>query len=270
MYLECIYISLTPFLVAQLVTNLPATQKTPVDPSSAPGLGRSPGEGTGYPLQYSWASNSKESTCNAGDGFDPWVGKILWRTAWQPTPGFLFGETPWTEEPVGLQSMWSQRVGDDWATKHTTPFPKSSLAWQLQLTPNPPPQNKARLYHCSHVKSSQFKVLPISSSHLIQFFTLSHQMLLSQWLSVFGNYQILFSFSPQFSSLALRIARSFPCHHKVRDYIFVRTPVLFPSLHYLQSVSVLLHNLCKFYKTFCCISSIYAIYKYLLNESLFK
>ena len=26
------------------------------DPGSIPGLGRSPGEGVGYPLQYSWAS----------------------------------------------------------------------------------------------------------------------------------------------------------------------------------------------------------------------
>ena len=26
------------------------------DPSSVPGLGRSPGEGISYPLQYSWAS----------------------------------------------------------------------------------------------------------------------------------------------------------------------------------------------------------------------
>ena len=39
------------------------------DPSS--GLGRSPGEGLGYPLQYSWASlvasDGKESACNVGD-----------------------------------------------------------------------------------------------------------------------------------------------------------------------------------------------------------
>ena len=27
---------------------------------------------------------------------------------------------PWTEEPGGLQSMGSQRVGHDWATKHST------------------------------------------------------------------------------------------------------------------------------------------------------
>ena len=52
-------------------------------------------------------------------GFDPWVGKIPWRRAWQPTPVFLLGESPWTEESSGLQSMRSQRVGQDWATKDT-------------------------------------------------------------------------------------------------------------------------------------------------------
>ena len=51
-------------------------------------------------------------------GFDPWVGKIPWRRAWQPTPVFLPGESPWTEEPGGLQSMRLQRDGHDWATKH--------------------------------------------------------------------------------------------------------------------------------------------------------
>ena len=44
-------------------------------------------------------------------GFDPWVGKVLWKRAWQPVPVFLPGESPWTEEPDGLQSMGSQRVG---------------------------------------------------------------------------------------------------------------------------------------------------------------
>ena len=28
-----------------------------------------------------------------------------WRRAWQPTPAFLPGESPWTEDPGGLQSM---------------------------------------------------------------------------------------------------------------------------------------------------------------------
>ena len=41
-----------------------------------PGLGSSPGEGTGYPLQYSWASDSKEPTCNARDlGSSPGLGR---------------------------------------------------------------------------------------------------------------------------------------------------------------------------------------------------
>ena len=52
-------------------------------------------------------------------GLDPWVGKIPWRRAWQPTPVFLPGESPWTEEPGRLQSMWSQRVRHDWVTKHS-------------------------------------------------------------------------------------------------------------------------------------------------------
>ena len=29
--------------------------------------------------------------------FDPWVGKILWRRGWQPTPMSI--ESPWTKEP---------------------------------------------------------------------------------------------------------------------------------------------------------------------------
>ena len=37
-------------------------------------------------------------------GFSPWVERIPWRRAWQPTPVFLPGESPWTEEPGGLHS----------------------------------------------------------------------------------------------------------------------------------------------------------------------
>ena len=37
--------------------------------------------------------------------FDPWFGKIPWRRAWQLTPVFLPGESPWAEEGGGLQSM---------------------------------------------------------------------------------------------------------------------------------------------------------------------
>ena len=46
-------------------------------------------------------------------GFNPSAGKIPWRRAWQPTPVFLPGESPWTEEPDQLQSMELQGVGHD-------------------------------------------------------------------------------------------------------------------------------------------------------------
>ena len=34
--------------------------------------------------------------------WETWVGKIPWKSAWQPTPVFLPGEFPWTEDPGGL------------------------------------------------------------------------------------------------------------------------------------------------------------------------
>ena len=60
-------------------------------------------------LGFPGSSDGKQSSYNAGDlGSIP--GRVLWRRAWQPTPVFLPGESPWTEEPGGLQSMGSQRV----------------------------------------------------------------------------------------------------------------------------------------------------------------
>ena len=58
-------------------------------------------------------SDGKNPPAIGRSGLDPWVGKIPWRRAWQPTPVFLPGESPWTEESGGLQSMGSQRVGHD-------------------------------------------------------------------------------------------------------------------------------------------------------------
>ena len=59
-------------------------------------------------------SDSKESTCNVGNlGLIPGLGRFPWRRAWQPTPVFLPGESPWTKEPGGLQSIGSQRAGHD-------------------------------------------------------------------------------------------------------------------------------------------------------------
>ena len=70
-------------------------------------------------LGFPGGSDSKESAHCKRPGFDPWVGKIPWRRVWQPTPVFLPGESPWTEEPGGLQSMGLQRVRHDRVSKHS-------------------------------------------------------------------------------------------------------------------------------------------------------
>ena len=61
-----------------------------------PGLRRSPGEGIGYPLQYSWASLVIELVKNlpacGRPEFDPWVGKI------PPEKEMLFTQVFWLGE----------------------------------------------------------------------------------------------------------------------------------------------------------------------------
>ena len=68
------------------------------DPGLIPGSGRSPGEGKGFPLQYSWASRMAQLVKNLPAIQQTWVGKIPWRRALQPTPvswpGELHGLSP--------------------------------------------------------------------------------------------------------------------------------------------------------------------------------
>ena len=74
-----------------------------------------------YILIHAWGfpggSDGKESTCQCRrckrHGFDPWVGMIPWRKAWQPTPVILAWKRSWTEETAGLQSTGLQRVRHD-------------------------------------------------------------------------------------------------------------------------------------------------------------
>ena len=71
----------------------------------------------------------KESACNVGI-LGPWSRKkeldmtdqlnninlllvFYLEEGMPPTPGFLPGESPWTEEPGGFQSTGSHRVGHD-------------------------------------------------------------------------------------------------------------------------------------------------------------
>ena len=87
-------------LVAQLVKNLPAVQET-------------------------WVHG---------------LVRIPWRRASQPTPVFLPGECPWTEEPGGLQSLGLQRVGHDWVI-NTLAY----VRWEAFLSQDSAEHNTASL-----------------------------------------------------------------------------------------------------------------------------
>ena len=74
---------------------------------------------TDQKLGFLGDSDGKEAASNVGDlGSIPGSGRSPGGRVWQPTPVFLPGESPWTEELGGLQSMLSQRVGHDRETKH--------------------------------------------------------------------------------------------------------------------------------------------------------
>ena len=58
--------------------------------------------------------NLPVDTGDVGDrhGFDPLVGKILWRRTQQPTPVFLPGES-YGQRSLAGYSSWDHRVGHD-------------------------------------------------------------------------------------------------------------------------------------------------------------
>ena len=59
-----------------------------------------------------WLSG-KESACQwMRSRFSPWVGKILWRRKWQPTPVFLPGKSPGQTNSVGYSPWGRTRLSD--------------------------------------------------------------------------------------------------------------------------------------------------------------
>ena len=82
-----------------------------------PGLGRSSGEGKGYPLQCSWASLVAQMVKNPPAMWETCVQSLGWEDPLEKGMAthsrILVWGIPWTEEPGRLQSMGSQRVGHD-------------------------------------------------------------------------------------------------------------------------------------------------------------
>ena len=119
---------------AQLVKNPPAMQETlvrflagevPLEKDRLP-----------TPVFFSFAGGlaGKESACHVGrPGFNPWAGKIPWRRAWQLTPVFLPGKSPWTEEPSGLHS-WAHKESNTTERLNTHTHTHNGLSQLLEFT----------------------------------------------------------------------------------------------------------------------------------------
>ena len=87
------------------------------DPGSSPRSGRYPREGTGFPLQYSWAFLVAQTVKNPPAMQETWVRYLGWEDpleeGMETHSSILTWRIPCTEEPGRLQSMGSQRIGHD-------------------------------------------------------------------------------------------------------------------------------------------------------------
>ena len=84
--------------------------------------------------------------------FHPWVGKILWRREWLPTPVFLPREFHGQRNLAGYSPWGSQRVGHDWANN------TFYLLFAIVL-------NKVFLA-CSFISMSSILIFTIHKNHL--------------------------------------------------------------------------------------------------------
>ena len=72
------------------------------DPGLIPGLGRSPGEGTGYLLQYSWASLVAQLVKNLPAMWETWVWSLGWEDALE--------KEKWDYHPLQYSGLENSRV----------------------------------------------------------------------------------------------------------------------------------------------------------------
>ena len=82
---------------------------------SIPGSGRPPGEGIGYPLQYSWASLVAQLVKNLPAMQETWVRSLgqedPLEKGMEPTPVFFLGEFHGQRSLVGC-SLWGHKESD--------------------------------------------------------------------------------------------------------------------------------------------------------------
>ena len=126
--------------------------------------------------------------------WETWVGTISWRRAWQPTSVFLPGESPWTEEPGGLQSMGLQRVRCDWAAKHTHSGPGGCIS--CCFSPTCPDSTQAS--YLQYISHSSPMILQLKDNSFIPLI----------WMNTYPIFQ---TFSSLFSEFVKPILNSQSC-----------------------------------------------------------
>ena len=82
-----------------------------------PGLGKCPGEGIGYPLQYCWAFLVAQMVKNPPAMQETWVRSLDWEDSLEEGmathSSIIAWKTPMDKKSGGLQSTESQRVRRD-------------------------------------------------------------------------------------------------------------------------------------------------------------
>ena len=72
-----------------------------------------------YTWDFPGGASGKEPACQSRrckrHGFDPWVKKIPWKRAEQPTPVFLLGKSHGQRSLAGCSPVGLQRVEHDWS-----------------------------------------------------------------------------------------------------------------------------------------------------------
>ena len=91
------------------------------DPGSISGLGRSPGEGIGYPLQYCLASLVAQLVNNLPEIWETRVWSLGWEDPLKEGMTTHCSILAWRIpiDRVAWQAMGLQKVRHDWVTKHT-------------------------------------------------------------------------------------------------------------------------------------------------------
>ena len=94
------------------------------DPGSISGLGRSTGEGKGYPLQYSWASLVAQLIKNPPAMWETWVQSLGWEDPLEK------GTATHPLQYSGLENSMDYTVSP-WGRKESTQLSDSHFHFQL-------------------------------------------------------------------------------------------------------------------------------------------